>query len=104
MLLTYDLIADQPPEKSMAVQTGKPVAYLGQIVIWKPSRDATPEDCCPALVTTGGSIAAMSLFSRDARIAVPKDSVRHVSDPDLAKFDLVNSGCWDYTEADKKAK
>jgi hypothetical protein len=57
-----------------------------------------------AIVTRiGAGAISISLFPPDNKGCLPKDGVRHASDPELARI-ISNSGVWDYTDAGKRLR
>jgi hypothetical protein len=77
-----------PPTK---YKMPKPTA----IVMWRPSPGIPPS---PAAVTHVGQTAVnLMIFPPDSRAGLPKDAVRHSTDP-LVKNQLApEAGIWDFT-------
>lgn len=69
-------------------------ALIGQMVIWKPSRNAAHDDCCPAVVTTSGSAVALSLMGANQKMFTLKESVRHETDPMIDRQTDNRDGVW----------
>ena len=84
----------------MKCEYSMPPAKVGPC-LWYPSREADP---VPALVTQVGKRSVnLTLFAPDNRAGIPKDGVRHKSDPDIDRLpDVINAGCWDYTDDQKQ--
>jgi hypothetical protein len=79
-----------------------PHVYLGQVVLWKHNKGS--ENPAPAIVTGTGQLAiSVLIFPSGSHVGIPRDGVRHVSDPALATMVESNSGVWDYTEGDQPA-
>ncbi len=69
--------------------------------LWYPSRDTA--EAVPAMITAVGyDNVNLSVFPPDNRGSIPKDGVRHISDPQLFEHPGYDAGCWDYTDQDKK--
>jgi hypothetical protein len=77
-----------------------PAANVGPC-LWFPSLKDEP---MPALITSVGYNAVnLSVVGEGNRGFLPRDGVRHVSDPDVTRNPMaMKSGLWDYT-ADQKA-
>lgn len=69
------------------------------VVVWRPAPGLTP---APAFVTAcfRDTISVVA-FPQDARIGMPKDGVRHIDDPGVARISPDEGGVWDYTEDQK---
>ena len=76
-----------------------PVVVAGQAIMWHSDGDKnTPP--IPGFVTFAGTRAInLSLIDRDRVGLVPKDGVKHVSDPSL-KDRKDEAGGWDYHPID----
>ncbi len=73
-----------------------PEVCLGETVLWQHNfADQTP---VAAVVTRVGSNAiSVSIFPPDNKGCIPKDGVRHASDPGLDRI-ISNSGIWRHTD------
>lgn len=77
-----------------------PAARLGPCV-WYASRDGL--EPVPAMITQIGQGSVMlTVFPPDNRAGLPKDGVRHVTDPVIAQYPSYESGCWDYCHSDMR--
>lgn len=67
----------------------------GSIVMW---RSAPGGDTLPAAVTRVGKTSLnLMVFPPDSRGAMPKDGVRHATDPSLATMLDQDVGVWEHT-------
>lgn len=75
-----------------------PVPSLGPCV-WKATTNPNdPVEPVPAIVTQVGQRSVMlTVFAPDNRGGLPKDGVRHISDPELGDHPNYEGGCWDFT-------
>lgn len=76
-----------------------PHASLG-LCVWYASRESTP---IPAIITQVGEGSVMlTVFAPDNRAGVPKDGVRHISDPMVRQYPTYEAGTWDYCDGDRQ--
>ena len=70
------------------------------VVVWRQQQSDEP---VPALVTARfGRTVSCTIFPLDYPRGVPKDGVRHISDPIAPHIDPVEGGgYWDFTEDQK---
>lgn len=82
-----------------------PPADVGQAVYWYIDGRAQGEPY-PALVTRranrGVDTVGLAVMTPDSRLFMLREGVRHCDDPRLKEAERVESGCWDYTDRDKK--
>ncbi len=72
-----------------------PEVLVGDTVLWS---HAPGSDVAPAVVTAVGPFAiSVTIFPENSRGGLPRDGVRHVSDPALAKLQS-EAGVWRHTE------
>jgi hypothetical protein len=74
-------------------------ARFGDTVIWRPYIGASDIDSSPAIVTgvsANGAVLSLSVVPRDGRFLIPKESVRHASDPDSRNAVGDDTGTWDH--------
>lgn len=84
-------IPAQPPKYTMPTPT--------PVVVWS---NAPGGEAVYGIVTKVGRRAiSLMLFPSESRVGVPKDSVRHVGDPDNKAQANSDSGVWDYTDESK---
>lgn len=84
----------------MAIYT-MPKVQIGDLVFWYPGGDSGLEPT-PGIVTNVGERAlAISLLAKDNYSVLPKDAVRHLSDPALLAVETREHGSWDYAPATK---
>lgn len=77
-----------------------PVPTIG-FCYWYP--DKVGYDPVPAIITqTGNNSVNLTVWPPDNRGGLPKDGVRHVSDPSVEKQAGYNQGVWDFTAETKK--
>lgn len=78
-----------------------PKVSIGDTVLWFPGGDPGTESS-PAIVTCVGAEAlAVSLVPKDGMTLVPKDAVRHLTDPKLKTIEVREQGGWDYTPSSR---
>lgn len=85
------------PRQRAAVRSAyeMPPAAVGPCV-WRSS--PTDPEAVPAFITQAGRRSVLlTIFAPDNRGGIPKDGVRHISDPELSDNPDRSSGCWDYT-------
>lgn len=64
---------------------------------WYPAK--TGYDPLPAIVTqVGNNSVNLTVWPPDNRGGLPKDGVRHISDPSVEKQAGYDQGVWDYTD------
>ena len=79
-----------------------PPVEVGQIILWFPHGEASAEPW-PAIVTrVGHANLCCGIFSPTSYNLMIRDGVRHVSDPQAKKAELLEQGGWDYTPRDKR--
>ena len=79
-----------PPSKFRS-----PRCPLG-LVLWSPGLNM---EWFPAIATqVGGECIRVMVFPVESRVAMVKDSVRHVSDPMFPRLLDQTGGVWDYTD------
>lgn len=84
-----------PPPKKPGFRMPKP----GAVVIW---RHVIGGDPSPAVVTKlGRQGISVMVFPPDSRVGIPKDGVRHISDPQVKTQVMPESGIWDHTDETK---
>lgn len=70
-----------------------------QVVVW---RHVPGGDPVPAVVThIGRQGISVMIFPPDSRVGVPKEAVRHVSDPMVRTQVSPDAGVWDYPDETK---
>lgn len=76
-----------------------PYVETGMTVMWSPGAGAT---FVPALVTkVGVNSITVALLRSGATSFIPKESVRHASDPGFKKLhDPSKTGCWEFRDQD----
>lgn len=94
----------EAPSAPSATVPAKPIPFRmptpPPIVVW---RNAPGGEACYAAVTKRNkNSVSLLLWPPDQRVGVPKEGVRHVSDP-WNKTQGINadSGVWDYTDESK---
>lgn len=72
-----------------------PRVRQSQNVLWFPDRETT--NCLPAIVTLSGDRAInVSIIQDGAFAMLPKQGVRHKSDPETEIIDRAEVGVWDF--------
>lgn len=72
-----------------------PEIHVGDPVQWRYSPNGEP---AAAIVThVGRHAVSVMVFPPESRVGVPKEGVRHSSDPQLPKLAQNDGGVWDYT-------
>lgn len=88
-----------PPPKNPSAKPKYVMPKPAPVVSW---RNAPGGDESIAVVTkVGRNAISLMLFPPDSRAGVPKESVRHVGDPDLKGQINSDSGAWDFTDETK---
>lgn len=84
--------SDKVPAKARPSQM--PKIGLGEAVLW---RHVPGDEPAAAIVTKVGRDAiSVIIFPTESRAGVPKDGVRHSTDPQFVTM-RNEGGCWDYT-------
>lgn len=70
--------------------------------VWYPTKQGGL-DPVPAIITqVGNNSVNLTVWPPDNRGGLPRDGVRHISDPSVEKQPGYDSGVWDYTDDVKR--
>jgi hypothetical protein len=77
-----------------------PPARLG-FALWRSDKHS--KEAIPAIVTAYGDRSVnLTVWAEDNRGGIPKDGVRHISDPEIEQMSGYSAGVWDYADDTKE--
>lgn len=75
---------------------------IGSLVLWYPYGQRTNQPL-PAIVTSVGlSGLLLNIFMQNSYNMACREGVRHIDDPELAKYDDKEAGAWDWSANTKE--
>lgn len=86
-------MAKSNPTPSVPQAYRMPVPTMGQCE-WKPDRHSQP--ILAFITKVGVDSVSLTIFAPDNRAGIPKDGVRHISDPVIDDQPGYDAGCWDF--------
>lgn len=83
----------------MKIDGAKYPVEVGQIVWWYPDSNRNQRPSAAIVTAVGSDSVCLAIFSPVSYNLWLRDGVRHIDDPETRAPELLELGCWDYTNA-----